>query len=47
MHAPEGLYPYIVKEDVEQLLGCVSEHSIIKALLFYDLRATQDFKGMM
>lgn len=44
INSPEGLWPFLVREEVDQLMACVSESKIIKALLFFDLNNAERFR---
>ena len=44
INSPEGLWGFLERDEVDQLMACVSEAKIIKTLLFFDMRESQRFR---
>ena len=44
MNSAEGLWSFLTREEVDQLMGCVTDMKIIKSLLFFDLRESERFR---
>ena len=44
MNSAEGLWGFLERDEVDQLMACISESKMIKSLLFFDLRESKRFK---
>ena len=44
MNSAEGLWGFLERDEVDQLMACISESKMIKALLFFDLRESERFR---
>ena len=44
INSPEGLWGFLDRDEVDQLMSCVSETQIIKALLYFDLKESERFR---
>ena len=44
MNSAEGLWGCLERDEVDQLMACISESKMIKALLFFDLRESERFR---
>jgi hypothetical protein len=44
MNSAEGLWGFLERDEVDQLMSSVSETQIIKALLFFDLKESERFR---
>ena len=44
INSPEGLWRFLERDEVDQLMACNSESRMIKALLFFDLRESERFR---